>query len=98
MICLTKWKKLLGVRKACCVSGSKVEKNCLCTYSCILLKFVVRFCRDIFLPKEYMKLVSRDLVTAMEKCYCDVRKEQDITMNFMGRLVGKLSVSGYGGT
>lgn len=52
---------------------------------------------ELFYPATYVPLLSQDIFSTLCKAYDVLKKQSDISLEFVSRLIGKLCISGYGG-
>ncbi|PIK35251.1 putative telomere length regulation protein TEL2-like isoform X1 [Apostichopus japonicus] len=52
---------------------------------------------DIFLPKQYFKLLAQDILKTLQLVYQTIQESKDCSLVFVSQLIGKICVSGYSG-
>ncbi|XP_052068348.1 telomere length regulation protein TEL2 homolog isoform X1 [Mytilus californianus] len=50
---------------------------------------------ELFYPKCYITLVTKDIITVLEDMVTSVKANKDIHLEFISRLIGKLCITGY---
>lgn len=50
---------------------------------------------DVFLPQQYIPLLGYTILTSLEHACGRIRKGQDVSLQFVGQLCAKLSLSGF---
>ncbi|PIK57423.1 putative telomere length regulation protein TEL2-like isoform X1 [Apostichopus japonicus] len=50
---------------------------------------------DIFLPKQYFKLLAQDILKTLQLVHMTIQESKDCSLVFVSQLIGKICVSGY---
>ncbi|OWF49242.1 Telomere length regulation protein TEL2-like [Mizuhopecten yessoensis] len=50
---------------------------------------------DLFLPQQYIPLIGQTILASLEHACDRIRKGQDVSLQFVGQLCAKLSLSGF---